>query len=262
MLLELKDFGIEFHDHDRPERVVENVSFSLDEGDILGIVGESGSGKSMTALAIAGLLPRKKLIKEGEILFEGRDVLRMARRELRELQGDEISMIFQEPMTALNPTMRTGRQIEESLRIHHPDMDKEARKKLALEWIENVEMKDPERVYYSYPHELSGGMRQRVMIAAAMVAGPRLLIADEPTTALDVTVQAQIMKLLLKINKQKKVAILFISHDLSLIKQISHRVVVMHKGRIEEMGDTEQIFERPGTDYTKRLIEAIPEVVL
>ena len=261
-LLEVKDFGVEFHDHLTPEKVVEHVSFTLDEGEILGIVGESGSGKSMTALAIAGLLPRKKLIKEGEILFEGKDLLTMKRSELREIQGDEICMIFQEPMTALNPTMKTGLQVEEALRIHHKDMTPEARKKRALECLENVELKDAEWVYESYPHELSGGMRQRVMIAAAMVGHPKILIADEPTTALDVTVQAQIIKLLKKLNEKEKLSILFISHDLSLIEQISDKVQVMKKGRIVEQGSVAQIFRDPQEEYTKQLIGAIPEVKL
>ncbi len=261
-LLEVKDFGIEFHDHLRPEKVVEHVSFTLDAGEILGIVGESGSGKSMTALAIAGLLPRKKLIKEGRIDFEGKDLLTMERRELRQLQGDEICMIFQEPMTALNPTMKTGLQVEEALRIHHKDMSAEDRRKRALECLKDVELKDADTVYESYPHELSGGMRQRVMIAAAMVGNPKLLIADEPTTALDVTVQAQIIKLLKKLNREKKLSILFISHDLSLIEQISDKVLVMQRGHVVEMGNVKDIFHEPKEEYTKQLIGAIPEVRL
>ncbi|MBO6206888.1 MAG: ABC transporter ATP-binding protein [Lachnospiraceae bacterium] len=261
-ILEVKDFGIEFHDHDKPERVVEHVSFSLKKGEILGIVGESGSGKSMSALAIAGLLPRKKLKKEGQILFLGEDLMTMERKKLRGLQGDEISMIFQEPMTALNPTMKIGLQVEEALRIHHPEVSAEERKKRALTWLKNVEMDDPERVYESYPHELSGGMRQRVMIAAAMVGNPQLLIADECTTALDVTVQAQIIRLLLEINKKEQVSVLFISHDLSLIRQISHRVIVMQLGHIVEQGEVEQIFSHPKEEYTKKLIAAIPQVEL
>ena len=260
MLLSVEDFGIEFHDHDSPERVVEGVSFTLDKGEILGIVGESGSGKSMTALAIAGLLPRKKLKKEGRILFEGEDVLTMERHKLRGLQGDEICMIFQEPMTALNPTMKIGTQVEEALRIHHSEMNDAARKERALKWLKNVEMDDPERVYGSYPHQLSGGMRQRVMIAAAMVGNPQLLIADEATTALDVTVQAQIIKLLQKINRESQVAILFISHDLSLIRQISHNVLVMQNGHLVEKGAVDDIFEHPQQEYTRKLIAAIPKV--
>ena len=261
-LLEVVDFGIEFHDHDRPEQVVEGVNFSLEQGGILGIVGESGSGKSMTALAVAGLLPRKKLKKEGHIYFEGKDVLRMDRTELRELQGDEICMIFQEPQSCLNPVMRIGPQVEEALRVHRKEMSAEERRARALERLRDVELTDAERVYDSYPHELSGGMRQRVMIAAAMVGSPHLLIADEPTTALDVTVQAQIIQLLKRLNEEEKLAILFISHDLSLIRQISHSVLVMQHGKLVESGPVERIFEDPQEEYTKNLIAAIPKVKL
>ena len=165
-------------------------------------------------------------------------------------------------MTALNPTMKIGTQVEEALRIHHTQMNEAARKERALKWLENVELDDPERVYESYPHQLSGGMRQRVMIAAAMVGGPQLLIADEATTALDVTVQAQIIKLLQKINKESAVAILFISHDLSLIRQISHNVLVMQNGHLVEKGAVDDIFDHPKQEYTKKLISAIPKVEL
>lgn len=261
MLLSIEQLTIEFYDHLLPERVVEDVTFSLEEGEILGIVGESGSGKSMTALAVAGLLARKDMKKTGRILFDGEDLLSMQRSDLRKLQGNEISMIFQEPMTALNPTMKIGKQVEEALRIHF-HMTKEEQKRTALEWLEKVELEDVERVYDSYPHELSGGMRQRVMIAAAMVSSPRLLIADEPTTALDVTVQAQIIQLLKKINQKDQTAIMFISHDLSLVRQLCHRVIVMKDGRIVEEGDCGSIFESPQEDYTKRLIAAIPKIPL
>lgn len=259
MLLSIEQLTIEFYDHLLPERVVEDVSFSLEEGEILGIVGESGSGKSMTALAVAGLLSRKDMKKTGRILFDGEDLLSMRRSDLRKLQGNEISMIFQEPMTALNPTMRIGKQVEEALRIHF-DMKKEEQKRAALEWLDKVELEDVERVYDSYPHELSGGMRQRVMIAAAMVSGSRLLIADEPTTALDVTVQAQIIQLLKKINQKDHTAIMFISHDLSLVRQLCHRVIVMKDGRIVEEGECDAVFETPQEDYTKCLIAAIPGI--
>lgn len=259
MLLTIDHLTIEFHDHALPETVVKDVNFSLEEGEILGIVGESGSGKSMTALAVAGLLSRKDMTKTGRILFDGEELLSMKRADLRKLQGNEIGMIFQEPMTALNPTMKIGRQVEEALRIHF-DMTREEQKKTALEWLDKVELEDVERVYDSYPHELSGGMRQRVMIAAAMVSNPRLLIADEPTTALDVTVQAQILKLLRKINQKNHTAIMFISHDLSLVRQLCHRVIVMKEGCIVEEGECEDIFNAPSEDYTKRLIAAIPQI--
>lgn len=258
-MLEVIDLNIEFHDHLVPETVVYDFDLTMEQGEIVGLVGESGSGKSMTALAIAGLLSRHDMQKRGKILFEGKDLLTCGRQELRALQGNEISMIFQEPMTSLNPVYRIGWQVEESLRIHHPEMSKEERKEKALKILEDVELDEPERVYHSYPHQLSGGMRQRVMIAAAMICEPKLLIADEPTTALDVTIQAQIVKLLLRINREKHTSILFISHDLSLIKQLCPKVIVMQGGYIVESGTVEQIFENPQKDYTKRLIAAIPK---
>ncbi len=261
MLLEIKQLTIEFHDHLVPETVVKNVTMSMEEGEIVGIVGESGSGKSMTALSVAGLLPRKDMKKKGEIWFEGQELLSLPRKELRLLQGDEIGMIFQEPMTALNPTMKIGKQVEESLYLHR-DLSRTERRELALSWLEKVELNDSERVYESYPHELSGGMRQRVMIAAAMVAGPKLLIADEPTTALDVTVQAQIIQLLKKINEKNNTAILFISHDLSLVKDLCDRVYVMKDGEVVEHGKSEDVFYHPMEDYTKQLIAAIPVIDL
>ena len=258
-LLKVTDLNIEFHDHIVPETVVFDFDLTLDEGDIVGLVGESGSGKSMSALAIAGLLSRKDMKKRGEILFEGVDLLTCERSTLRDIQGNDISVIFQEPMTSLNPVKKIGWQVEESLRIH-TDMTKEERYQKVIQMLEDVELDNPEQVYNQYPHELSGGMRQRVMIAAAMICAPKILIADEPTTALDVTIQAQIVKLLKRINKEKKTAIIFISHDLSLVRQICERVLVMQGGYIVESGLTEDIFNNPQKEYTKKLIEAIPKV--
>ena len=258
-MLEIKDLNIEFHDHLIPETVVHHLNLKLGAGEIVGIVGESGSGKTMTALAVAGLLRRHDMQKTGQILFEDKELLTCGRTELRKLQGSQISMIFQEPMTSLNPVRRIGWQVEEALRLH-TDLEKEARKERALQVLSQVELQDPERVYRSYPHELSGGMRQRVMIAAAIVCRPKLLIADEPTTALDVTIQAQIVKLLQKINREEGVAVLFISHDLSLVRQLCGRVVVMQNGRLVEEGNTEKIFADPKEDYTKELIAAIPKI--
>jgi len=258
-LLKVTDLNIEFHDHIVPETVVYDFDLTLDEGDIVGLVGESGSGKSMSALAIAGLLSRKDMKKRGEILFEGVDLLTCERSTLRDIQGNDISVIFQEPMTSLNPVKKIGWQVEESLRIH-TDMTKEERYQKVIQMLEDVELDNPEQVYNQYPHELSGGRRQRVRIAAAMICAPKILIADEPTTALDVTIQAQIVKLLKRINKEKKTAIIFISHDLSLVKQICERVLVMQGGYIVESGLTEDIFNNPQKEYTKKLIEAIPKV--
>lgn len=259
LLLEVKDLNIEFHDHLIPETVVYDFDLELKAGEIVGLVGESGSGKSMSALAIAGLLSRRDMRKKGQILFEGLDLLTCERSKLRRIQGNEISMIFQEPMTSLNPVKRIGWQIEESLRIH-TELNKEERYQKAIEMMKEVELPDPERLYRQYPHELSGGMRQRVMIAAAMICNPRILIADEPTTALDVTIQAQIVELLKRMNREKQTSILFISHDLSLVKQLCERVLVMKGGYIVETGPTQEVFTNPKEEYTKRLIAAIPKV--
>ena len=259
LLLEVKNLNIEFHDHLIPETVVYDFDLELKAGEIVGLVGESGSGKSMSALAIAGLLSRRDMHKRGQILFDGLDLLTCERSKLRKIQGNEISMIFQEPMTSLNPVKRIGWQIEESLRIH-TELNKEERYQKAIEMMKEVELPDPERLYRQYPHELSGGMRQRVMIAAAMICNPRILIADEPTTALDVTIQAQIVELLKRMNREKQTSILFISHDLSLVKQLCERVLVMKAGYIVETGLTQEVFAHPEEEYTQRLIAAIPKV--
>ena len=258
-MLLIKNLNIEFHDHLTPETVVYNFNMEMNQGEIVGIVGESGSGKTMTALAIAGLLNRHDMKKSGQVFFEGQDLLTCNRNDLRKIQGNDISIIFQEPMTSLNPVKRVGWQVEESLRIH-TDLSKEQRKERALEVLKDVELSNPSRVYDSYPHQLSGGMRQRVMIAAAIITTPKLLIADEPTTALDVTVQSQVVHLLKRINKEKNTAILFISHDLSLVKRLCKKVIVMQGGYLIESGDTDNVFNHPEQEYTKKLIESIPKL--
>ena len=262
IILDVTDLHIEFHDHGFPEVAVEDFDLMLGKGEIVGIVGESGSGKSMSALAIAGLLNRGSMTKTGRIMFNGDDLLTCDRKTLRSYQGDEISIIFQEPMTSLNPVKKIGWQVEEALFIHHPEIDKKKRREMAISMLESVGLAKPEDVYNMYPHELSGGMRQRVMIAAAMIGNPQILIADEPTTALDVTVQAQIVELLKKINREKKTSIIFISHDLSLVSQLCSRVIVMQKGSIVEAGKTDRIFNNPRHNYTKKLIAAIPKIDL
>lgn len=256
-ILVVNNLNIEIHDHLMPETVVHQFDLTLRPGEIIGLVGESGSGKSMSALAIAGLLSRHDMKKTGEILFNGTNLLTCERKILRQYQGSDIGIIFQEPMTSLNPVKKIGWQVEESLRIH-TNLTKEERYERAIEALRNVELSNPEYVYQQYPHELSGGMRQRVMIAAAMICNPKLLIADEPTTALDVTIQSQIVKLLKKLNEEHGTAILFISHDLSLIKQICSFVLVMKDGRIVEKGSVDEVFYRPREEYTKKLINAIP----
>ncbi len=262
IILDVTDLHIEFHDHELPETVVEDFDLMLGKGEIVGIVGESGSGKSMSALAIAGLLNRHSMEKTGKIMFNGDNLLTCNRNKLRTYQGDEISIIFQEPMTSLNPVKKIGWQVEEPLFIHHSEISKADRKKRAIAMLESVGLENASEVYNMYPHELSGGMRQRVMIAAAMIGNPQILIADEPTTALDVTVQAQIVELLKKLNREMGTSIIFISHDLSLVRQLCQRVIVMQKGVIVETGNTENVFRNPRDPYTKKLIAAIPKIDL
>ena len=256
-MLDIRDLHLTFHDRGGDQEVLHGINLHMDAGERLGLVGESGSGKSVTALAVAGLLSRSKATLSGEILFEGRDLLRLPRDEMRKIQGNEIGMIFQEPMTSLNPLMKVGHQIEEVLRIH-TDKSPAEMKALALEVMEKVGLPDPPATYEKYPHQLSGGQRQRAMIAAAFIIDPKLLLADEPTTALDVTVQAQIIELLKRINQNRGIGILFISHDLHIIRKLCTRVAVLYRGRIVETGPTEEIFNHPQDDYTKRLIAAIP----
>lgn len=255
-LLTIRDLTISFNGGHGGE-AVHGVSLEMGYGEVVGLVGESGSGKTMTALAIAGLIARGLTQTTGEILFEGTDLLRCSRSELRKIQGKDIGIVFQEPMTSLNPLMRVGRQIEEPLRIHS-DLSPDRRRESALRMMERVELPDPEHTYLKYPHQLSGGQRQRAMIAAATISNPKLLIADEPTTALDAVVQGHILALLKLINENRGVGILFISHDLSVVRRLCSRVAVMHEGKIVEQGPTEEIFENPQEDYTRKLINAIP----
>lgn len=257
-MLEVTDLCIKVHDKKTTDTIVYDVDLKMDRGDILGIVGESGSGKTMTALTIAGLLSRHDMEKSGIVTFEGINLLEVERHVLRKIQGNEISMIFQEPLNSLNPLKKVGWQVEESLRIHTV-MDKQEMKERAIQALRDVELDNPEAVYNSYPHELSGGMRQRAMIAAAMIIQPKLLIADEPTTALDVTIQAEIVELLKRINKERGTAILFISHDLSLVNTLCERVLVMQNGYVVESGKCDDIFKNPQKEYTKKLINAIPK---
>ena len=240
---------------------VKNVNLEIKEGEILGLVGESGSGKSVTALTLMGLVSETAQLTSGRILFEN-VVLREAGKPLdktlyRRYQGDYMSMVFQEPMTSLNPTQKVGRQVEEVLKLH-TGLQKEEIRARVLETFEAVGLRNTQKVYDSYPHELSGGMRQRVMIAMAIILHPDLVVADEPTTALDVTIQNQIVELLRDINTREQNAMLFITHDLNLARRICSRVAVMKDGCVVEQGDTEEIFRNPKQEYTKRLIEAVP----
>ncbi|MCR4697679.1 MAG: ABC transporter ATP-binding protein [Lachnospiraceae bacterium] len=255
-MLTVKDLKIEFFDHELPEVAVEDVDFVINDGDILGIVGESGSGKSMTAMAIAGLLNRKDLTKSGVIDLDGTDLLNSKRKELRELQGKDIGFVFQDPLNSMNPVLKVGYQVEEALRVRKKTLNisKEEMKKRALEVMESVGLTDVERIYDSYPHEISGGQRQRAQIAAALIMKPKLLICDEPTTALDVTVQKKIIDVLKELNKKNGTSILFISHDLSVVRALCDRVVVMKDGLVMEQGSVDEIFNNPKNEYTKQLV--------
>lgn len=258
MMLIVEHLAVKFHNNnDAGIFALRDFNLRMDQGEIVGIVGESGSGKSVTANAIMGLLERSKADISGTALFEGMNLLTMDRTKLRHYQGDELSIIFQEPMTSLNPTMKIGLQVEESLRIHTKLSLKERRKK-ALSAMMRAGLHDPAKLYDLYPHELSGGMRQRVMIASAIVLNPKLLIADEPTTALDVTIQAQILQTLREINLNEGTAILFISHDLGVIHALCQRVMVMQKGLVVEEGSADQVFYHPKEEYTRRLVAARP----
>lgn len=268
-MLEIKDLNISFYTRNRNasrsigwnmrlDEVVRGVDLSMGEGEMLGLVGESGSGKTITALTIAGLIKRRDMEIAGEINFYGKNLLTLSREELRKIQGQDIGFIFQEPMTSLNPLIRVGYQIEECLKLH-TDLSPGERKKLALDAIHRVGLPDPLATYKKYPHQLSGGQRQRAVIASAFINNPKLLIADEPTTALDVAVQSQIIELLRQINKTHRIAILFISHDLNVVRKLCAEVAVMHDGYIVEQGTTESVFNHPQHEYTKRLIDAIPK---
>ena len=254
-MLEIQDLHVRFHDSDH--EAVRGIDLTVNDGEIVGLVGESGSGKTVTAMTVAGLLECDRVEKKGTLHLDGCDLLRCDRETLRTVQGKEIGIVFQEPMNAMNPLMRIGPQVEESL-LAHTKMSKEARRRLALAAMADAELSDPEGIYGKYPHELSGGMLQRVMIAAAIVSEPKLLLADEPTTALDVTIQAQILRLLKKLNGEKDMSILFISHNLNVVRKLCSRVAVMEKGKIVETGSTDQVFYHPRAEYTKRLIAAIP----
>ena len=254
-MLEIRDLHVKFHTRDR--EAVAGVSLTIHDGEILGLVGESGSGKSVTAMSVAGLLPRKQCSFSGAVLLDGRDLLHADRAILRKIQGRDIGVVFQEPMSAMNPLLRIGAQVEEVLTLHE-NFSREERKQRALAALAAVELPNPEAVYRKYPHELSGGMLQRAMIAAAIVSRPRLLLLDEPTTALDVTVQAQILELLKKLNRESGISMLFISHNLNVVRKLCGRVAVMQRGLLVEEGDTDEVFRHPREDYTRRLIAAIP----
>ena len=254
-MLEIRDLHVKFHNSTR--EAVGGVSYTIEDGEIQGLVGESGSGKTVTAMSIAGLLPRKQCSYSGNIWLDGVDLLHADRAELRKVQGRNIGVVFQEPMSAMNPLMKVGRQVEEVLLLH-TDKTAQERRRLAIEALEQVELPNPEAVYEKYPHELSGGMLQRAMIAAAIIIRPKLLLLDEPTTALDVTIQAQILELLKRLNRESGISMLFISHNLNVVRKLCSEVAVMQRGLLVEEGTTDQVFYHPQHEYTQRLIAAIP----
>ncbi len=241
-------------------KAVDDISYEVKRGEILGIVGESGCGKTITNLAVMGLLPDSFSASQGSIRYEDAELLHMTGPERRRLNGNELSMIYQEPLTSLNPLLRVGAQIEEVLCIHHPELTARERRGRVLEVMEEVGLPEPERWYFSYPHQISGGMRQRVCIAMAVVCRPKLMIADEPTTALDVTVQAKVLRLIKHINRKYGMTVVFISHDLAVVQQLCDRVLVMYAGKIAEEGPVDEILQHPAHEYTKGLMQSIPHM--
>jgi oligopeptide/dipeptide ABC transporter ATP-binding protein len=258
-LLEVRNLQTHFPTRSGLVRAVDGVSFHIDRGELLGLVGESGCGKSITALSVMRLIALPGRIVNGEILFDGKDLLKVSDSEMREMRGDDIAMIFQDPMTSLNPVFTVGEQIAEALRLHRKLSRQDARQ-APIVVMREVAIPDPARRVDDYPHQLSGGMRQRVMIAMALACNPKLLIADEPTTALDVTIQAQILELLDDLRKQRELAVLLITHDLGVVAEVADRVAVMYTGRIVEESPVEELFARPKHPYTEGLLRSVPKL--
>ncbi|GAA6856451.1 ABC transporter ATP-binding protein [Helicobacter pylori] len=261
MILEVKDLKTYFFTDKGVNKAVDGVSFGLKKSQTLCIVGESGSGKSITSLSILGLIEKPGQIVGGSIQFLGQDLLKLKEKQMqKEIRGKKIGMIFQEPMTSLNPSYTVGFQINEVLKIHHPNLNKKERLERVVYELERVGIPHAGDKYHEYPFNLSGGQRQRVMIAMAMVCEPEILIADEPTTALDVTIQAQILELMKELQQKKGTSILFITHDLGVVAQIADEVVVMYKGHVVEQASAKELFADPRHPYTKALLSAIPKL--
>jgi peptide/nickel transport system ATP-binding protein len=259
-LLEVRDLHVHFETDDGLVKAVDGVSYSLERGRALGIVGESGSGKSVSSLTVMGLTRARNARISGEVMFEGRDLLKASERDLRHLRGNEIAMIFQDPLSSLHPYFKVGAQLVEAIRTHNPDQSKAAAKTKAIELLALVDIPEPKRRVDAYPHEFSGGMRQRAMIAMALSNDPKLLIADEPTTALDVTVQAQILMLIRRLQRELDTAVVMITHDLGVIAETVDDVAVMYAGRIVERAPTTRIFATPEHPYTWGLLRSIPRL--
>src|SRR6516162_682712 len=258
-LIEIENLQTHFRTPDGINRAVDGVSFHVDEGETLAIVGESGCGKSVTSMSLMRLIPEPPGKIAGSIRFRGKDLLKLSDQEMRAIRGNDISMIFQEPMTSLNPVLTVGRQIRETLRLHQ-GLDKEAAEARAVEMLTLVGIPEPARRVREYPHQLSGGMRQRVMIAISLACSPRLLIADEPTTALDVTIQAQILQLMLDLKRRVGAAVILITHDLGVVAEVAERVMVMYAGRKVEEAPVTELFRSPLHPYTRGLLGAVPKL--
>jgi peptide/nickel transport system ATP-binding protein len=257
-LLEVKNLHVEFPTRRGVLKALRDVNFTVDKGERLGIVGESGAGKSLAAFAIINLLSKPGRVSQGEILFEGTDLTKLNDTELRSIRGNRISMIFQDPMMTLNPVLTIGTQMIETLRAHRNISKQEARL-IAIDRLNEVRIPSAEKRLDSYPHELSGGMRQRVVIAIALLTQPSLIIADEPTTALDVTIQAEIMSLMLDLCKMHNVGMILITHDLAVVSQVTQKTIVMYAGRVAEQGPTSEVIQNPRHPYTKGLMAALPQ---
>ena len=258
VILEVKDLKVSFYKRRREGQAVRDVNFTLEEGQTLGIIGESGSGKSVSGMSVMGLVPSiGGKIRSGEIIYEGTDLLKLSPKEMRKIQGNKIAMIFQEPMTSLNPVKTIGKQLDEAFIVHH-SCDKNEAKNRSIEMLTKVGIPSPEKRYGEYPHQLSGGMRQRVMIAMALAQNPSLIIADEPTTALDVTIQAQIMELMKEMKEKTGVSIMLITHDMGVVAEMADKIMVMYAGMVIEYATAREIFKDPKHPYTKGLLASIP----
>jgi peptide/nickel transport system ATP-binding protein len=258
-LIEVNDLKVQFATEDGLVRAVDGVNFTLDRGEVLGIVGESGSGKSVTSMTLLGLTRDKNTRFEGEVLYKGRNVLEMGEEELQEVRGNEMAMIFQDPMTSLNPVYSVGMQICEAIQVHE-QIDKQAANRRAVELLKQVGIPNPEARVDDYPHQFSGGMRQRAMIAMALACNPDVLIADEPTTALDVTIQAQIIELIDRLKDEFHSAVILITHDLGVVADVADEIIVMYAGRVVEQAPTRQLFYDPQMPYTWGLLGSIPRL--
>lgn len=258
-LLDIKDLNVDFNLRDKTLRAVREVSLSLDKGERLGIVGESGAGKSVLGFSIINLISKPGKITGGEILFNGQDISKFSYSDMRKIRGNHISMIFQDPMMTLNPVLTIGTQMKETILAHKKVSDKEA-EAICLDKLKKVYIPSPEKRLKQYPHEFSGGMRQRIVIAISLLTNPKLIIADEPTTALDVTIQAEIMDLLLELCETENMGLILITHDLAVVSEVTQRIAVLYAGRVVEIGPTQQIISNPQHPYTQGLLKALPQM--